>query len=236
MAEYLRMAPERNCGHAARDFLLHLTKEDMSTLPAEIAKARAEFIAEHCPVGADGQVRRACGRFALVGIAGELASKHGITGWEMGAAEAAAARLFREWVEGRGGIGAAETREGLLQVRAFLEQHGESRFAPAWDRTLLRVEADGTETESVKTDRPTVNRAGFRRVTDEGTTYYVLPEVWRREVCKGREAQDVAEAMVERGWMLPGDGRNATRKPHIPGEKSSMRVYVITPTFMSADS
>jgi putative DNA primase/helicase len=230
LAEHLRLAVDRNCGHAAREVLTHMTKK-AGTLPGEASKLRAAFIAEHCPADADGQVRRACGRFALVGIAGELATQFGITGWVEGTATAVAARLFREWLECRGGAGAAETREAFSQIRAFLEQHGESRFAPAWDRTVTRITADGENSEASKTDRPVINRAGFRKVSDDGTTFYVLPEVWRREVCKGLDAKAVAAAMAERGWLLKGPDQFA-RSERIPGE-GNLRVFVIPPSFLS---
>jgi putative DNA primase/helicase len=218
LAEHLRHAPEKNCGHPAREFLRHITK-DAAGLAGTIAELRAGFIAENCPEGADGQVRRACGRFAIIGIAGELATQCGITGWQQGEAKAAAVRCWQNWLTARGGSGAAETREAFLQVRLFLEQHGESRFSLAWDR---------------ENERPVINRAGFRKVSDEGATYYVLPEVWHREVCKGLDASAVASAMAERGW-LDREGKHMTCKPRIPGE-GHQRVYVIRPAFLSADT
>jgi putative DNA primase/helicase len=118
-------------------------------------------------------------------------------------------------------------------VRLFLEQHGESRFSPAWDRTTAYVAANGEEIEKVKTDRSTITRAGFRKAGDDGWTYYILTEVWRREVCKGLDAKAVAGAMAERGWLLK-EGRNLTRKERIPGE-GNQRVHVIPPAFLSAD-
>jgi putative DNA primase/helicase len=234
LAEHIRIAADRNCGHPAHAFIEYVTAT-LNTLPAAIAKARAEFIARHCPKDADGQVRRACGRFALIGIAGEIATAAGITGWNEGDARGAARRLFTDWLDERGGAGAAETRRAFEQVRLFLEQHGEARFAPAWDRTVTTITPDGEHDAPDAKARPTINRAGFRRATDDGTTFYVLPEVWRTEVCKGLNASDVAKAMIERGWMLPGESGRTQQKPHIPGEGKT-RVYVIPPAFMSADA
>jgi putative DNA primase/helicase len=87
---------------------------------------------------------------------------------------AATVRCWRDWLAEQGGAGPAEVREALPQVRLFLEQHGESRFSLAWD---------------VENERPVSNRAGFRRAADAGATYYVLGEVFRREVCKGFDAK-----------------------------------------------
>ncbi len=74
-----------------------------------------------------GQVRRVAARFGLVAVAGEMATNEGITGWAPGAANAAAARCFADWLEAREGAGSAEHRDLLRQVRLFFEQHG-NRF------------------------------------------------------------------------------------------------------------
>jgi uncharacterized protein (DUF927 family) len=233
-AEHFRFAADKSCGHPAREFLRHIT-QDTAALAAAVADARKAFIAENCPADAGGQSRRACGRFAIIAVAGELATQAGITGWPTGEAKAAAVRCWQDWLAGRGGTGAAETREGFAQVRLFLEQHGEARFSPAWDRSVTHVMADGESSETTKTDRPVINRAGFRKAGDgEGWTYYVLPEGWRREVCKGLDAKAVAAAMAEHGWLMK-EGRNLTRKERIPGE-GNQRVYVISAAFLSADT
>jgi len=118
----------------------------------------------------------------------------------------------------RGGAGAAEEREALLQVRLFLEQHGEGRFSLAWD---------------VKNERPVSNRAGFRKAAETGATYYVLPQVFRSEVCKGLDVRMVAKTMSRRGWLLHERDR-LTTNVRIPGE-GPLRVYVIAPDFLCAD-
>lgn len=224
LAEHLRAAADRNCGHAARAYLENLVKI-LPNLVSEITKKRAEFIAEYCPPHADGQVRRACGRFAVVAIAGELATLFGITGWEVGDAEEAVARCWRDWLNARGGAGSAELREAVDQVRLYLEQHGEGRFADPW---TIQFDKAGNEI----LPRPVINRAGFRSHHEEqGTTYLILPQVWRKEVCKGFDPTEVAKAMIERGWMLRGDGKNLAMRRKVPGE-GSPRLYTITPAFL----
>ena len=217
LAEHLRLAADRDCGRAARTFLAHLTLrvEEVAGLAIE---ARDAFISETLPEGADGQVRRACGRFALIAFAGELATEFGITGWSAGAAKAAAVRCFEDWLAARGGTVAAEVREAFAQVRSFIEQHGESRFSLAWDQ---------------ENERPVSNRAGFRKAEPDGPAYYILPEVWRREVCKGFDPKTVTDAMIERGWLIRGPDR-LTRKERIPGE-GTLWVYLVSPAFLCGD-
>ena len=219
LAEHLRLAADRNCGHAAREYVERLTK-DVARVTRAVHEERQDFIAENCPKGADGQVRRACGRFAVIATAGELATLFGITGWKPGEAKASVVRCWLDWLTARGGAGAAEQREGFNQVRLFLEQHGDARFSTPWDAA---------------NDRAVINRAGFRKQSESGPTFYVLPQVWRTEVCKGLDATKVARDMIKRGWMLSDPGR-LTGKPRIPQQGTTLRVYVIPPEFFQADT
>jgi uncharacterized protein (DUF927 family) len=110
----------------------------------------------------------------------------------------------------------------MRQVQFFLEQHGSSRFETAWtdgDSHLGR----------------TSNRAGFRRADDGGAwRYYVLPECWAAEVCKGFDPGLMARAMVERQWMEPGEGKNLTKKVRVPGS-GTPRLYTINASFLAGE-
>jgi uncharacterized protein (DUF927 family) len=92
-ADHLRAATENYYGAAARAFLLQLVKQH-SEIGNAVREHRDTFIEEHCPPGADGQVRRAATRFGLVSAAGELATALGITGWPEGASDWAAGICF----------------------------------------------------------------------------------------------------------------------------------------------
>jgi uncharacterized protein (DUF927 family) len=232
LAEHLRLAADRQCGHAGRVFLERLTS-CLDDHRARVRQARELFKAEQCPKGADGQTERVCGRFAMVAAAGELAIMLGILPWERGAAEHVAVQCFKDWLAHRGGKGPAEITAGLRQVRLFLEQHGSYRFELAWLTEEHRPSA-GEEAEA--SIRRTPNRAGFRRADAENNwTYYVLPECWTAEVCKGFDARLIARTMIDRGWMERGDGDNLAQRVRVPGA-GTPRVYKITAAFLGADA
>jgi len=109
---------------------------------------------------------------------------------------------------------------GIGQVRLFIELHGESRFTP-WG------EAEG--------NRPTINRAGFRKPdADRGTEYYVLPEVWRSEVCNGVDSRMIARALEGRGLLIPGnDGKLAST--HKPSGPKAIRLYHLAASILESD-
>ncbi|MGI9450211.1 MAG: DUF927 domain-containing protein, partial [Geminicoccaceae bacterium] len=218
LARHLKDASERNKGHAARLFLKELIANFDQALDA-VAESRQSWLAKHLPDNPDSQVRRVAGRFALAAAAGELAASLGVLPWELGEANRAAATCFKDWLAGRGGHGPAELREGLRQVRLFLEQHGASRFE---------------DVEPVENHRTLINRAGFRRKHGNAWDYLVMPEVWRNEICKGFDPAMIAGAMIDHGWMEPGEGNNRSKKESLPGI-GQKRVYVIKSDFLTSD-
>jgi putative DNA primase/helicase len=99
------------------------------TLARRVRNATAALSRQWVPQGASGQVERVGARFALVGVAGELATEAGLTGWPVGESERAARACFDAWLAARGGAGNGEVSAMLRTVRRFLETHGEGRFA-----------------------------------------------------------------------------------------------------------
>jgi len=117
-------------------------------------------------------------------------------------------------------------------VRLFLEQHGSSRFELAWLTDDHRHVADEEVEASI---RRTINRAGFRCADAENNwTYYVLPEVWAAEVCKGFDHHAVARALAERGFLQKGDGRNLTASVRVPGVGKT-RLYAVTSALLAGE-
>lgn len=68
----------------------------------------------------DGQVQRVMARFAIAAVAGELATRFGLTGWQKGMASSAALELFKEWVEARDGATRAEIDEAIERTRDYV--------------------------------------------------------------------------------------------------------------------
>lgn len=159
-----------------------------------------QFVEEAVPKDAAGQVLRVARRFGLVAVAGELATHYGLTGWPKGEAEFSVKKCFAAWLESFGGTGNREERAMLSQVRAFFEAHGASRF----------------EDVNSDKDQRILNRAGFYRYVNGVLEYMVLPESFRREVCKGFDVKIATRALVDAGWLAQGEGGRSTKKPRIP--------------------
>jgi len=165
LARHLRAATQEHYGVAARVYLAAIIS-DMDDLQKTVSDIVSAFCDQFVPRGADGQVRRVAQRFGLIAAGGELAKQYGIAPWGPGDAVAACARCFTDWLEIRGGHGAAENRAAIDQVRAFLLANGMARFIPAWA---------GEEQPRV----PIRDVAGYRRKTEDGWDYFVTTTAWK---------------------------------------------------------
>ncbi len=225
-------------------FLSRLMRERSEGLWDELRDQIRQFEAVYLKEdGAGGQAHRVATRFGLVAAAGELAIQWLDLPWQKGAASAAAGKLFEAWIKERGGAGDQEERAALAQVRDFLSRHGEARFTD-WDRPAA---------DSDKHAPRVINRAGFRRITKESeeraivngrdkpdyssqleTEYFVFPEVWKNEICKGHDASAVAYLLSKRGAIKTSDDSRTSRSLSLPGE-GKRRVYHVTPLIWSGE-
>ena len=171
-----------------------------------------QFVDEFIPNGVSGQVLRVARRFALVAVAGELATHYGLTGWSNGESINAAQKCFAIWLESFGSIGNREDRAILSQVRAFFEAFGASRFDDMKMPNNERIH----------------NRAGFFRTgVNDDREYMVLTEIFKQEICQGFDPKVVIRVLVNAGWIEPGNDGKTSQKPRITGV-GTPRCYVFT--------
>ena len=229
-------------GTALPAFLSELVKRDPDEIRETLLKARKLFAGRYLTNEAGNQVLRVADRCALAGAAGELATQWGITGWPAGTAMKHAGTCFDAWLNHRGGEGNQEEKAMLMQVRGFLEMHGEGRFSD-WRRSV----AKDTHANRV------MNRAGWRRLTDketgrlldqapdEGgylsddvvTEYMILQQTFKNEVCKGFNPRTVAKLLTSRGYLKTERDHFAVKiKP--PGE-SYQRMYHVLPAIFEME-
>jgi uncharacterized protein (DUF927 family) len=232
-ARALNHAAARYHGTALPAFLENMI-DHRAELPALLREGARRFEAQHLTAQAAGQARRVAARFAIVGLAGELARDWLALPWARGEALGAAGRCFADWLKSRtAGEGNLEEAAMMAQVRAFLSQHGESRFTN-WDRPAADTDRNAPRV---------INRAGFRRITletsgrtleEQETEFFVFPETWRVEVCKGHDPRAVARLLIRMGHLNPADPDHAARLLTLPGE-GKRRVYHVLPTIWEGE-
>jgi uncharacterized protein (DUF927 family) len=168
-----------------------------------------QFVAQVTAGTTAAQAGRMARRFGALAVAGELATRAGITGWQAGEAIRAAHTCFAAWLADYGD-GPAEERALLDGVREFIERHGSSRFRD-FDVAAHHV----------------TNSAGYYRMED-GHRVYLLHRTGMAEACRGAELRWAVRVLRERGWLIPGKDGRPTH--HLrPVGLSDMRLYQIDP-------
>jgi putative DNA primase/helicase len=196
-------------GSASVEFIKLILK-DMNSIKNQYKEDAQLMKSEHLPQNAKGQDMRVFERFMFVGFAGELATKYGVTGWNIGDAYEAALKCFHSWLEDKGGAGNQEDKKIMEHVRSFFELHGCSRF----------YDLNGLKGQKV------TNMAGYKETYHDETTFYVSPSVFKSEVCKGFNRKSVINLLIKNGLLLLNNsGEYRQQKWTHDGNK---KVYVVS--------
>ena len=200
-------------GVAGRAFLERLTRDEQD-FGALLAKTK-----EHSGFAAsEGQHQRVASRFALLAMAGELATAYDITGWQPGDATEAATIGFSLWKAERG-EGNSEKRQVLCLVSEFLERHGDSRF-----------------TDSENQSGPVKDRAGWWRtdsLTDKRT--YLFTGDGLRASLPGIDFKRGLN-VLENAGALPGKNASGKYAQSMRIFGRVMKLYAIDPEKLEPDS
>ena len=204
LSDSIKKAAITNHGHAGRAFLERLTHDgqDFAAYLEQI-KAAPLFAAT------DGQHKRVAARFALIALAGELATEYGLTGWQEGDATDAATHGFKAWQSTRG-QGNDERRQIIERVSGFIERHGDGRFSPA--------EPSGHDTLR--------DRAGWYRDETEGRVYLFTKD-GLHEAVRGFDFSRALDHLQEAG-MLPKTQASGERRVSARMAGRLVKLYPIT--------
>ena len=221
-SEVIKDKAAQSYGFAIIRFITELTdhiSNDKIGLLETIRALTQEFIDQSVPAYADGQVRRVAKRFALLAVAGELATNAGITGWKEGSATAGVKSCFLAWLQERGGLGPREETRILEQVRLFFQKHGQSRFS--------RVNQDNEE------EKTTVhNRAGHYVKHNGEHVFLVFTEVFKTEISEGFNSTQVAQECFKAGYLLTLNDGKFSKPVRAPGSDKKSRFYVFKTTVL----
>ena len=192
----------KHYGYAGIKWLEYLTT-DKDAVMQQAQKLLDSFVEQHTQAK-NGQANRVLRRFALVAVAGELATLAGITGWQQGRAFEAVAQCFNTWLGSLGNGENMEETKILEHIKAFFESNGTSRFE---DLTVIR-QADG------EVIRPRIhNRVGY--YDPEGKHYLVSPTMFKKEMCIGMNEANVKKVLIKHGWIkefIEGDKKLYVKK------------------------
>lgn len=205
-ADHLKSEVTHHHGHLGPTFIEHLVKErrDLAAMVSTFTDL-PKFATDHPLQG------RAAKALVLIGLAGELATEYGLTGWREGEALDAAEIALKGWRTFQGGV-QTEHEQILVSVRAFIERHGDSRFSD--------VDGDPKYTHTVH------NRAGYWRDQPEGRVYLLTNEALK-EALRGFDSRRGLDALDSAGWIAEREGGKRSVRVQINGKRS--RLYAVRP-------
>lgn len=217
LATALKDSASSYFGAVGRTWLRQVVNDRASVIETMNAGMR-EFMAAVVPDGAAGQVERVARRFALVAVAGELATHYKLTGWKKGEANAAAQACFRSWLEGFGGAGNAEERAIIRELKDFIDRHGDSRFS------------DASGNSEISHDRPVINRAGYYR-QEAGGRIYLFTSGGLRDATAGHDFKRVITVLNDAGAILKKEEKKGEKRYTFPAwtPEGTKRLYWIDP-------
>ena len=202
----------RYYGVAGMAWLEHITTDKTATT-ATAKQLVSDFMSKYSDLAP--QAHRVTKRFAIVAAAGEMATLAGITGWQAGQATTAVMTCLDNWLDNYGRDGEHEQRQIIEHIKAFIEQHGSSRFQPCYRNTRLDFE------------ERTPNRVGYRNM--ETGDYYFSKETFDK-VCAPFSKKKVLQVLEEADLLLLNQGdRKIYKAPDtLFSGKQRPSVYAVT--------
>lgn len=207
-------------GVASEAWLNYLSKdkpECMEQVKKLLNQYRGSLMGKHT----QGHISRVANYFAVVAVAGEMATQANITGWQSGTALKAITKVFQHWLSGFKYVGDYENQEILAYVKAFFEANESSRFESI--------------TPNTDNQERIVNRVGYWKIENNEKIFYVLTEQFKSVVCQGYDSRKVAKILMEHG-LLEHDTVGKTKTVRLPIKNTSMRVYAIKESILSWDT
>jgi len=181
-------------GAPGRAFVEHLIgSDDLNNvgLRSNVDRMALGWIAQ-LPSAPDGQIARVAKFFAMISLAGTLATKFGLTGWEPTDARDAAEQAFRDWYDRR----YADKRDAADEFVRPLQDFLKANLDALDDLKARRSVDDATP--------------GWR---DE-TKVYLKRATWQA-LYPNVDATRAAKALIEMKLLLKGDGKHLLcRAPH----------------------
>lgn len=195
-------------GAAGMAYLERLTKDDRDFHGLLNDMADRLKIADMC-----SQECRAVRAFALVAVAGELATEYGLTGWSSGVATQAIKECMNHW-RNQKGAGNTDAIAILEAVRSYVDKYGDLRFTKR---------NSGNQNDKTA---PTGERSGWFDYED-GNTTWLFHGAGLQKATEGHDFSQVKAALLKAGWLIPDRTGKASQQVKIEGKNTRAHVIKI---------
>lgn len=106
----------------------------------------------------------------------------------------------------------------MTHVKEFFEANESSRFEA--------ITPDPDHIERIN------NRVGYWKIENGEKIFYVLPEQFKNEVCKGYDSRKAARALLAYN-LLEHDTGKTSKTARIPSRKNAVKVYAVKEAIFS---
>ena len=187
----------------------------------------------------EGHIERVANSFALIAVAGELATQAGITGWQQGRAFEATQTVFKLWLSNFEQVGDFEDRHILQSVRSFFEANGNARFDTMQQGRITPTEYpemnEGVDSHQ-NIRAKTLYRVGFRQLDTQGKliAYLVHSQQFKDVICNGLDPKKVSKTLVKHKWLEHEQGKS-TKPVRGIETKKPVRMYIFNESVFTYD-
>jgi putative DNA primase/helicase len=224
LADHLKDRCNSHYGTAFDLFLNQLVKEKSPEFTEQLKSRHKVVCQQLTPTGSTEAIGRVARRFALLQVAGELASDWCVIPHTHEEVSWAIAQCFNSWIKYRGGEGNMELQRATEHVKTvFAQTKGTTRIVPKADFAKGLVS----------------NPKGILAIRDgdEGTfaaDYYVLPEVFNAEFCRDIDSRALVAELQRLGMMESPDEKGRSQKTIRLGKETS-KAYIFRPFWLETD-
>ncbi len=201
LSNYLKEECGKHYGVVAKAFVTGLVQDTtyndlQNKVRAGAEIARDSILKEFDLKDSDGQVKRVADIFALYLVAGAFACSLGIITHTESQLRESCFYIIDKWLKDRGGKESMEEKDVVDTIETFL-LNNESRFDSLDQGNKF----------------PPPNKLGYikreKQLGETTTTYYVIPKLFKDEICRGLNNKIVKKVLTESGAMnLYADGKN----------------------------
>jgi uncharacterized protein (DUF927 family) len=229
-AEFLKTYADQNYGIVIDEFMKKIVT-DIEDYKTELKKAKAKWLARKL-TGEEGvEVARMAKRFSTIFATGVIALELGIIPHSFPEIENCIDEVFKNWLNRFGGNSSHEFRMIIADLRKLCIEQKNSRFQ------------NTHPTEDEKVSLP-YNKAGYwkmEQITDKDqktliwvvSEFWMYPQVFEREVLKGRDKNVFLPLLVEEGYIIKEEKDRYQCKRRPAKENSQWFIVVLASVFSS---
>lgn len=210
-SEHLEQAMSRYHGSAGRAFIQAIQSDKQGTINR--LQALIEAFMSALPA-LEGQARRVGKRFALVAAALELAKEQGIIPDSQ--TSLSIRQCFDDWHK-ENGSGKYEDKQIIANAIEWLQRFGNSTRLSAWNDAITDKDHAGYRRYRISTE----NESEL-----EQQAFWIIPAVFKTEICKSYEEKKAAGVLIEAQWLKPKIEGKTRRYQHQRADGSRYYVFI----------